>query len=158
MSRGLGDVYKRQGRTLFDATLAAGIEGVVAKRLDAPYRPGVRTTAWIKTKHYDRAWFDVVGVTPTPQERYALLLGSRGTRRPAGYAGRVEWGFNRERLEELITGGRPTDVNPLGTPAPPGVVFFEPGVVAEVRYLAGSPLRHATLLSLAFEADHTASS
>ena len=32
-----------------------------------------------------------------------------------------------------------------------GVVFFKPGVVAEVRYLAGSQLRHATLQSLAFE-------
>jgi hypothetical protein len=30
-------------------------------------------------------------------------------------------------------------------------MFFESGIVAEVRYLAGSPLRHATLRSLAFE-------
>jgi hypothetical protein len=30
-------------------------------------------------------------------------------------------------------------------------VLFEPGTVAEVRYLAGSQLRHATLLSLAFD-------
>ena len=101
----------------------------------------------IKTKHFDWARFDVLGVAPTPEERYALLLGSP----PAGYVGRVEWGFTRERLEELIARGRPTDVNPFGGPAPPGVVFFQPGVVAEVRYLAGSQLRHATLQSLAFD-------
>src|SRR5688572_13726291 len=35
-----------EGRTLFEATRAEGIEGVVAKRLDSPYRPGVRTAAW----------------------------------------------------------------------------------------------------------------
>ena len=143
--------YPGEALTLFAATRAQGIEGVVAKRLDAPYRPGVRTKAWIKTKHFDRAWFDVLGVAPTPEERYALLLGSRAAGRRARHAGRMEWGFTRERLEELIARGRPTDVSPFGDPAPPGVVFFEPGVVAEVRFLAGSQLRHATLLSLAFE-------
>jgi hypothetical protein len=47
-----------------------------------------------------------------------------------GYVGRVEWGFTRERLEELVTRGRPTDVNPFGGAAPLGLVFFQPGVVA----------------------------
>ena len=145
--------YPGDGATLFEATRAAGIEGVVAKRLDAPYRPGVRTRAWVKTKHFDRGRFDVLGVAPTPEGRYALLLGRHAPGRPARYVGRVEWGFSRERLEELVARGRPTDVNPLGGAAPPGVVFFEAGVVAEVRYLAGSQLRHATLQSLAFEPD-----
>jgi bifunctional non-homologous end joining protein LigD len=140
--------YPGDGATLFEATRAAGLEGVVAKRLDALYRPGVRTRAWIKTKHFDRATFDVLGVAPTPQERYALLLGRRAAGQPASYVGRVEWGFTRERLEELIACGRPTAVNPFGGPTPAGVVFFEPGVLAEVRYLAGSQLRHATLQSL----------
>jgi hypothetical protein len=34
----------------------------------------------------------------------------------------------------------------------PGV-FFEPGTAAEIRSLAGSLLRHAALVSLAFGAD-----
>jgi bifunctional non-homologous end joining protein LigD len=141
--------YTGEGATLFEATRAQGLEGVVAKRLDAPYRPGVRTRAWVKTKHFDRAWFDVLGVAPTPEERYALILGSRGAAGPPRYVGRVEWGFTRDRLEELVANGRPTAVNPFGHEVPPGVVFFEPGVMAEVRYLAGSQLRHATLQSLA---------
>lgn len=37
------------GPALFDATLGLGLEGVVAKRLDEPYRPGER--AWVKRKH-----------------------------------------------------------------------------------------------------------
>jgi bifunctional non-homologous end joining protein LigD len=145
--------YPGEGTTLFEATRAEGIEGVVAKRLDAPYRPGVRTRAWVKTKHFDRGYFDVLGVAPTPEERYALLLGARGAGRPPRYVGRVEWGFTRERLEELIARGRPTDVNPFGGLSPAGVVFFESGVLAEVRFLSGSQLRHATLQSLAFEPD-----
>jgi len=141
--------YPGEGAALLAATRAQGIEGVVAKRLDAPYRPGVRTTAWVKTKHFDRSCFDVLGVAPTSEGRAALVLGRRDT----GYAGRVEWGFTRERFEELIARGRPTDVNPLGGWHPPSVVFFEPGVTAEVRFLAGSLLRHATLQSLHFGDD-----
>jgi ATP-dependent DNA ligase len=100
----------------------------------------------VKTKHFDRSCFDVLGVASTSEGRAALVLGRPDT----GYAGRVEWGFTRERFEELIARGRPTDVNPLGGWHPPGVVFFEPGVIAEVRFLAGSLLRHATLQSLRF--------
>ncbi len=142
--------YVGEGRTLFEATKAEGIEGVVAKRLDAGYRPGVRTTAWVKTKHFDRAWFDVLGVAPTPEERYALVLGFRGSGQ-VRYAGRVEWGFTRAHFEEIAARGRPTAESPFGGWAPRGAMFFEPGSVAEVRYLAGSQLRHATLRSLAFD-------
>ncbi len=41
-----------------DAALTAaaqlGLEGIVAKRIDSPYRPGKRTTAWQKTKLTNR--------------------------------------------------------------------------------------------------------
>jgi hypothetical protein len=38
------------GRAFFAAAVAAGHEGVVAKRLDAPYCPGRRSHAWQKIK------------------------------------------------------------------------------------------------------------
>jgi DNA ligase-1 len=38
------------GRAFFAAAVAAGHEGVVAKRLDAPYCPGRRAHAWQKIK------------------------------------------------------------------------------------------------------------
>lgn len=37
------------GPALFEATLGLGLEGIVAKRLDQPYKPGER--GWTKTKH-----------------------------------------------------------------------------------------------------------
>jgi bifunctional non-homologous end joining protein LigD len=37
------------GEALFEATLGLGLEGVVAKRLDEPYKPGERR--WVKVKH-----------------------------------------------------------------------------------------------------------
>src|SRR5512133_149012 len=59
-----------------DAALAVtrshGLEGIVAKRLDAPYQPGRRAAVWLKHKHRRRERFMVTGWAPA----------ARGTRRP----------------------------------------------------------------------------
>jgi anti-sigma regulatory factor (Ser/Thr protein kinase) len=39
------------GAGLYGFTLEQSWEGVVAKRLDAPYRPAARNGAWLKAKH-----------------------------------------------------------------------------------------------------------
>lgn len=39
------------GEALITATREQGLEGVIAKRRDAPYRPGVRSADWIKHAH-----------------------------------------------------------------------------------------------------------
>ena len=38
------------GRTMFAEVCRLGLEGLVAKRLTSPYRPGRRTKDWIKIK------------------------------------------------------------------------------------------------------------
>jgi bifunctional non-homologous end joining protein LigD len=45
---------RRPGRAVLEASRAQGLEGVVAKRLDAPYEPGRRSPAWVKVKNVDR--------------------------------------------------------------------------------------------------------
>jgi DNA ligase-1 len=42
---------QREAQAFFDAALAAGHEGLVAKGPDAPYEAGARGAAWIKIKH-----------------------------------------------------------------------------------------------------------
>jgi bifunctional non-homologous end joining protein LigD len=49
------------GQALLAATKEQGLEGVVAKRLDAPYRPGVRSRDWIKVSHRHSSDAVVVG-------------------------------------------------------------------------------------------------
>jgi ATP-dependent DNA ligase len=44
----LGDVFE-DGNVLFDAVVAHGVEGIVAKRLTGVYRPGYR--GWVKIKN-----------------------------------------------------------------------------------------------------------
>jgi bifunctional non-homologous end joining protein LigD len=52
---------------LFAATKKLGLEGVVAKRLDSRYRPGLRSRSWTKTKHFQTRTFALLGWLP-PQE------------------------------------------------------------------------------------------
>src|ERR1019366_3127666 len=43
-----------QGRATREASREAGLEGIVAKRLDSRYQPGRRTGDWIKLKNMRR--------------------------------------------------------------------------------------------------------
>jgi hypothetical protein len=51
------------GADLYTRTFRMGLEGVVSKRADAPYRSG-RTEAWIKVKCWKQDRFAVVGFVP----------------------------------------------------------------------------------------------
>jgi bifunctional non-homologous end joining protein LigD len=42
--------YRLSEPVLISSGFAAGLEGVVAKRLDSTYQPGVRSPAWVKVK------------------------------------------------------------------------------------------------------------
>ena len=52
------------GRAYFEKVAAMGLEGVIAKRLDSPYRPGKRTDDWIKIKRQEIHCCVVIGFEP----------------------------------------------------------------------------------------------
>jgi bifunctional non-homologous end joining protein LigD len=41
---------RERGEEMYEAALGLGLEGIVAKRLDSPYQPGVRSKDWLKIK------------------------------------------------------------------------------------------------------------
>lgn len=51
---------------MWDAAGQAGLEGVVAKRVDATYRPGVRSRVWVKAKHWQLNTLVVCGYVAAP--------------------------------------------------------------------------------------------
>ena len=142
--------YVGEGRTLFDATRDQGLEGVVAKRLDAPYRSGVRSRAWVKTKHMRAAAFVVGGYAlpdPDRNRRAALMV---GTWEPDGrlrYAGRVEAGFPAGGMETIRAALRLRDTSPFDLRFPYPVEHCEPELEVAVQFLDRSDqgwLRHAS--------------
>jgi len=52
-----------------------GLEGVVAKRRDSPYRPGQRSDAWVKVKFSPRQEFVIGGYKPDATDFESILVG-----------------------------------------------------------------------------------
>jgi bifunctional non-homologous end joining protein LigD len=138
------------GPQFYQSACKLGLEGVVSKRLDAPYAPSNRGL-WLKTKCLNREEFVVVGWTdPEGARPYlgALLLAYYD---PAGrltYAGRAGTGMGGEelermwrRLQPLGTRTMPLEVAPprtsrFGTPLELSRVHWvRPELVVEVNYL-----------------------
>ncbi|SDD08632.1 ATP-dependent DNA ligase LigD ligase module /ATP-dependent DNA ligase LigD phosphoesterase module /ATP-dependent DNA ligase LigD polymerase module [Sanguibacter gelidistatuariae] len=57
----LPPAFTSGARAAIEASLALGLEGVVAKRRSSTYRPGRRSPAWIKVKHVQTREVVVVG-------------------------------------------------------------------------------------------------
>jgi bifunctional non-homologous end joining protein LigD len=130
------------------ATMAAAtehtLEGVVAKRLDSPYRPGARSNDWIKVKRDLTGDFVVGGWRPGARRLGALLVGSPVSGGLA-FRGRVGGGISAaaERallsaLAPLATDGSPF-VQPLSREDARGATWVHPELVVEVRYGERTP-------------------
>jgi DNA ligase D-like protein (predicted ligase) len=141
-----------QGPAFLPHACALGVEGIVSKRLDAPYSLGQRGL-WRKVKCLNREEFVVVGWTDPEGNRPsigALLLGYYSPDGRLIYAGRVGSGMRVDQLEDLLRRLAPlhTGEMPLEVVAPPRSTRFgsplvlsrvhwvQPRLVVEVTYLA----------------------
>ena len=126
---------------LYDAALASGFEGIMAKRRDSPYLPGKRSGHWLKIKSTKTAEFVVGGYTKGKGARAplgALLLGVWEAKDGLRYVGHVGSGFDeatlaeiKRRCEPLKAAKRPfTEQPPLNGPA----TWLEPELIAEVKF------------------------
>jgi bifunctional non-homologous end joining protein LigD len=120
--RSEGHIYVVQpvaddGLAFYDAARERGLEGVVAKRFDSPYRVGQRHPDWLQIDAVRRQDFAVLGFIPQAGDHLleALIVGIYDGRafQPAG---RVVGGFDRamsirlrKTLDELPSGLRPDD-------------------------------------------------
>ncbi len=135
-------VYLGAGPELLEATRRRGLEGVIAKRLDAPYRPGTRSANWLKFKHRRREQLVVGGFLP---ERGAAtgpvgaLLVGHFEKDALIYDGRVGTGWDARGREELTRrlAGLVQPESPFRAPPRLRVapVYVTPELVVEVSYL-----------------------
>jgi ATP-dependent DNA ligase len=87
----LGSYVEAKGKALFHLMKEKGIEGIIAKRKDSIYRPGKRTSDWLKIKARLQREFVVGGFTAPKGSRKhlgAVVLGAytNGELRHYGYA------------------------------------------------------------------------
>jgi bifunctional non-homologous end joining protein LigD len=132
------------GDALLAAARAQSLEGVVAKRADAPYRPGRRTPEWQKLKLRAEEDFPIVGYTRGEGRRAklgALVLG-RLEADGLHWAGNVGSGLRDDDVERLRALLEPLEraTSPLvETPRMPrvrarDVTWVEPALAAEVTF------------------------
>jgi bifunctional non-homologous end joining protein LigD len=131
------------GPTMFEHASRLGLEGIVSKRSDSPYRGG-RGDQWLKVKGTLRQEFIILGYIPSTVAKGlvgALLLGyyDRGT---LYYAGRVGTGYSGAQAKALadaldkIAAAKPKLGNKLPEGQEKGVRWAQPRLVCEVEYRA----------------------
>ena len=130
---------------LYDAALDLGFEGIMAKRLDSPYQPGVRSRAWLKIKASQSAEFVIGGYTRGKGARDplgALLLGYYEGK-SLHYAGHVGSGLTDESIADLLarTARLARKRAPFAQPPPlhRPTSWLKPELVAEVSFSEWTP-------------------
>ncbi|HTJ20091.1 MAG TPA: non-homologous end-joining DNA ligase [Steroidobacteraceae bacterium] len=130
---------------LYAASLAAGFEGIVAKRKDSTYQPGKRTNAWLKIKATQTAEFVVGGYTKGKGAREALgsLLLGYWSGSKLHFAGHVGSGLDDRVIADL---GKQFARLERKTPAfvekPPlqrPTTWLDPELVVEVTFAEWTP-------------------
>ena len=150
----LGPSWRRatvhhDGQTFLDATRAAGLEGVIAKRDDSRYASGQRSSNWLKIKNNTIDEFVIGGWVPGEGRRQrtigALLLGIPESDEPSAplrFIGKVGTGFTDAVLDELAAKLAPdiVDLRPFtNDPGERTAVYVRPHIVGRVEFHEWSP-------------------
>jgi bifunctional non-homologous end joining protein LigD len=150
----LSEEVPERGEDLYAAIAELGLEGIVGKREDSPYRAGY-SADWLKVRVDRSSDFAVVGFDPIPRAQSGFrnlhLAASDGG--ALAYAGTVGTGFSRQELDEIHARLEPARRATPPVPVSPfkGTVWVEPELVVEVRYkewTAGGHLRHPVFLRI----------
>jgi bifunctional non-homologous end joining protein LigD len=115
--RAVATIVCDDGPALFTATAQMGVEGIVAKRRESPYRCGPRRSrSWLKIKHRGAGYFDLIGWRPPARSRPGVVVLAEDGRY-AGTAMVALSGDQRAALHRFIDRyGRP-DGSTISVPA-----------------------------------------
>jgi bifunctional non-homologous end joining protein LigD len=135
----LSQVYE-DGEALLDAARRRGLEGIMAKRCGALYKPGRRSDDWRKIKLRQEAVLRIAGYTSGQGARArlgALILASDDLE----YAGNCGSGLSEADVHELREALAPLvrETSPLRGAGPAGaararVTWVEPALACEVEF------------------------
>jgi bifunctional non-homologous end joining protein LigD len=151
------DSIDHYGIDFYNIAKENGLEGIIAKKKDAPYQPAYRTKTWLKIKVEQRHEAVICGYTKNKDTDrvFSSLLLARYENEELRYIGQVGTGFNAA-MQDLIM----KKIKPLitKTPSVEGVpklgketVWIRPSLVCEVKYTELTPegvMRHPSFQGL----------
>lgn len=144
------------GEKLYQTMCRAGQEGIISKRVDAPYTAR-RSKSWVKVKCTRRQEFVIVGWKASSARRrpFASLLVAQHEGDRLVYKGRVGTGFSADDLHDLTSKlkrlerkSAPVDVDKTEAH---GVTWVSPKLVAEIafaEFTAQGRVRHGSFVGL----------
>ncbi|SJZ98527.1 DNA ligase D [Sediminibacterium ginsengisoli] len=151
------DHIEKNGMAFFKKASAAGMEGIIAKRKDSFYHPGIRTKEWLKIKHLQTHEAVIAGYTSPRGSRQhfgALILGKYNNGK-LEYIGHTGTGFNTQSLKDLAALMKPliTTQSPFGKPVKVNspVTWVKPKLVAELNFTeltSSNIMRHPVFIRL----------
>jgi bifunctional non-homologous end joining protein LigD len=162
--------FDADAASILESARRMGLEGVIAKRKDAPYESR-RTETWLKLKNKLRQEFVVVGYTDRSSGETqigSLLLAVHDDQGKLVYVGNVGTGWNaktaadlKKQLQKLEVAKSPFGTEPLhqhrwAVRDPAAQHFVQPVLVAEVEFSDWTPdsqVRHAKYQGLRIDKD-----
>jgi bifunctional non-homologous end joining protein LigD len=133
---------------MLESVCNLGLEGIVSKVVDSPYRAG-RSHDWLKTKCVVSETLAVAGFTENDCGGIdGILLGRADGDGAWGYAGTTSHGLGADDLAELERRLRrlKTSRSPLADPPKGKIAWTKPDVLVEVTYpnkTGNGRLRHS---------------
>ena len=139
-----GDHVEAEGTRFFQEATSKGFEGIIAKKSQSQYVPGLRADHWIKMKQVNTTDCIVVGFSKGEGARVptfgSLILAAHDEDGRLRHIGNVGGGFTDEMLGDLrrklsrIQQRTAIIDGPVDSPTP--VSWVKPKLVVEVAYMA----------------------
>ncbi len=129
-----------KGKAFFKTVAKKNLEGIIAKRKDSVYQPGVRSRDWLKIKHHQTDEALIAGFTNARGARGyfgALVLGQyRGGH--LEFVGHTGTGFNQNTLAKLYKKMKrlETKTSPFSKKIPLNapVTWIKPTLIAQIKF------------------------
>ena len=144
-----------QATAFYDAAIASGHEGVMAKALDAPYDAGIRGAQWLKIKKVHRLDLVILAAEWGTGRRQGWLSNLHLGARDPGGGGFVMLGKTFKGLTDATLAWQTTELLAREVDRDGHIVYVRPELVAEIafndvqrspRYPGGLALRLARLV------------